>query len=139
MKLLMLSAAMVALTSQGICQQQNPQSDRPYIEHMESSRLHFMVPPRGNTGKVVLEAWNAQRVLTGPVNLSSAEIESVLKLKGAVQVEMCSPGALGCEQGSMVLHADAVDYNENTQEIEAHGDVRIVPFRSRPQSTVGRR
>jgi hypothetical protein len=46
MKLLMLSAAMVALTSQGICQQQNPQSDRPYIEHMESSRLHFMVPDR---------------------------------------------------------------------------------------------
>lgn len=135
MKLLMLSVAMVAFTSQGICQQ----SDRPYIEHAETSRLHFMIPPRGNTGEVVLEAWNAQRVLTGPVNLSSAEIESVLELKGAVRVEMCSPGALGCEPGSIVLHADAVDYNEKTQEIEAHGDARILPFRTRPQSTVARR
>jgi hypothetical protein len=30
----------------------------------------------------------------------------------------------------MVLHADAVDYNENTNVIDAHGDVRIEPFRS---------
>lgn len=132
MRLLILSVAMAALGSQGLCQQQNSQPDRPYLQHTETSRLHFMVGPRGNTGEVVLEAWNAQRVLSGPFDLSSAEIESVLKLKGAVQVEICSPGALGCEQGSMVLHADAVDYNENTQEIDAHGDVRIEPYRNRP-------
>jgi hypothetical protein len=140
MKLLMpgvaVACAAFAFASEGVCQQQQPQSDRPYLEHTETSRLHFMVPPRGNTGRVVLEAWNAQRVLSGPFDLSSAEIESVLKLKGAVQVRMCSPGALGCEQGSMVLHADAVDYNEKTQEIDAHGDVRIEPYRSRTPNTV---
>ena len=49
---------------------------------------------------------------------------------------MCSPGGHGCDQGSMVLHADAVDYNEKTQEIDAHGDVRIEPYRSRTQNTI---
>jgi hypothetical protein len=140
MKLLMPGVAVACLAfafaSHGVCQQQQPEPDRPYLEHTETSRLHFMVPPRGNTGRVVFEAWSAQRILSGPLDLSSAEIESVLKLKGAVQVRMCSPGGLGCEQGSMVLHADAVDYNEKTQEINAHGDVRIEPFRSRTPNTV---
>jgi hypothetical protein len=140
MKLQMLGVAVagiaLAFASEGLSQQQQPESDRPYLEHTETSRLHFMVPPRGNAGRVVLEAWNAQRVLSGPLDLSSAEIESVLKLKGAVQVRMCSPGGLGCEQGSMVLHADAVEYNEKTQEIDAHGDVRIEPYRGRTSSTV---
>jgi hypothetical protein len=140
MKLQMLGVAVAgiafAFASEGVSQQQQPEPDRPYLEHTETSRLHFMVPPRGNTGEVVLEAWNAQRILNGPLDLSSAEIESVLRLKGAVQVRMCSPGGLGCEQGSMVLHADAVDYNEKTQEIDAHGDVRIEPYRSRPPNTV---
>jgi lipopolysaccharide assembly outer membrane protein LptD (OstA) len=36
----------------------------------------------------------------------------------------------------MVLHADAVDYDEKTQEIDAHGDVRIEPYRNRPPNTV---
>lgn len=134
MKLLMpgvaVACAALVFASEGVCQQQNQQAERPFLEHTETSRLHFMVPPRGNTGEVVLEAWNAQRILSGPLDLSSAEIESVLKLKGAVQVRMCSPGGLGCEQGSMVLHADAVDYNEKTQEIDAQGNVRIEPYRS---------
>jgi len=30
----------------------------------------------------------------------------------------------------------AVDYNEKTQEIDAHGDVRIEPYRSRTQNTI---
>jgi hypothetical protein len=140
MKLLMLSVAMAcqafAFASQGVSQEQKPQPDRPYLEHTETSRLHFTVPPNGSTGRVVLEASSAQRVLGGPLDLSSAEIESVLKLSGSVEVRMCSPGGLGCEQGSMVLHADAVDYNEKTQEIDAHGDVRIEPYRSRPPNTV---
>jgi hypothetical protein len=140
MKLLMpgVAIACVAFTfaSQGISQQQEPKSDRPYLEHTETSRLHFTVPPTGNNGRVVLEAWSAQRILSGPLDLSSSEIDSVLRLKGAVQVRMCSPGGLGCEQGSMVVHADAVEYNEKTQEIDAHGNVRIEPYRSRTPNIV---
>jgi hypothetical protein len=140
MKLLLLGVAVPCLTlafaSQGVSQQQETQPDRPHLEHMETSRLHFTVPPNGDTGRVVFEAWSAQRILSGPMDLSSAEIPAVLKLKGAVQVRMCSPGALGCERGSMVLHADAVDYNEKTQEIDAHGDVRIEPYRSRTPNIV---
>jgi hypothetical protein len=143
MKLLMPGVAVAfvafAFASEGVCQQQKPQPDRPYLEHTETSRLHFTVPPNGNTGRVVFEAWNAQRILSGPLDLSSAEIESVLKLKGAVQVRMCAPGALGCEQGSMLLHADAVDYDEKTQEIDAHGNVRIEPFKSRTPNTAAPR
>jgi lipopolysaccharide assembly outer membrane protein LptD (OstA) len=33
----------------------------------------------------------------------------------------------GCEKGSMVLRADAVDFNKKSHEIDAHGDVRIEP------------
>jgi lipopolysaccharide assembly outer membrane protein LptD (OstA) len=136
MKLLMLSVAMVcqafAFAPQGVSQEQKPQPDRPYLEHTETSRLHFM--NFISIGRVDLAASSAERLLSAPLGLSSAETESVLLLRGNVEVSMCADR--GCEKGSMVLHADAVDYNENTHEIAAHGDVRIVPFRSRPQSTV---
>ena len=136
MKLLMLCVAMacqaVAFSLQGVSQEQTPQPDRPYIDHAETARLHFM--DFVSIGRVDLAASSAERLLSAPLNLSSAETESVLLLRGNVEVSMCADR--GCEKGSMVLHADAVDYNENTHEIEAQGDVRIEPFRSWPQSTV---
>ena|ERR1700733_11493586 len=136
MKLLMISVAMVcqafAFAPEGVSQQQNPQPDRPYLEHTETSRLHFM--NFISIGRVDFAASSAQRVLSAPLNLSSAEIESILHLRGNVEVSMCPDR--GCEKGSMVLHADAVDFNETTNEIDAHGDVRIEPFRSRPPNTV---
>jgi lipopolysaccharide assembly outer membrane protein LptD (OstA) len=136
MKLPMLSVAMAcqtfAFTPQGMSQEQKPQPDRPYIEHTETSRLHFM--NFVSLGRVDLAASSAERLLSAPLGLSSAETESVLVLRGNVEVSMCSDR--GCERGSMVLHADAVDYNENTHELDAHGDVRIEPFRTRPRSTV---
>ena len=140
MKLLMPGVAVAcvvfAFACQGVSQQQKSESDRPYLEHTETSRLHFTVPPNGDTGRVVFEAWSAQRVFSGPLDLSSAKIDSVLRLKGAVQVRMCSPGGLGCEHGSMVLHADAVEYNEKTQEMDAHGNVHIEPYRGRTPNAV---
>jgi len=133
MKLLVLSAVMVwgaiAFASQGVCQEKKPQPDRPYLEHTESPRLHFMTPFTRSTGRVELAASSAQRDLNAPLDLSSAEIESVLRLRGNVEVMMCSPGSHGCDNGSMVIQADAVDYNEKTHEIHAHGDVRIEPYR----------
>ena len=136
MKLLMLSVAMAcqafAFVTQAVSQEQKPQPDRPYIEHTETSRLHFM--NFISIGRVDLAASSAERLLSAPLGLSSAETESVLVLRGNVEVSMCADR--GCEKGSMVLHADAVDYNENTHEIDAHGDVRIEPFRSRPRNTV---
>ncbi len=136
MKLLMLSVAMAcqafALAPQGMSQEQKPEQDRPYIEHTDVSRLHFM--NFVSLGRVDLAASSAERLLSAPLGLSSAETESVLVLRGNVEVSMCADR--GCEKGSMVLHADAVDYNENTHEIDAHGDVRIEPFRSHPRSTV---
>jgi hypothetical protein len=136
MKLLMLIVAIACLAvgfhPQGVSQEQRPQPDRPYIDHTETPRLHFM--NFVSIGRVDLAASSAERLLSAQLDLSSAETESVLLLRGNVEVSMCVDR--GCEKGSMVLHADAVDYNENTHEIEAHGDVRIEPFRSRPQSTV---
>ena len=136
MKLLMLSVAMVCqaltLAPRGMSQEHRPPADRPYIEHTETSRLHFM--DFISIGRVDLAASSAERLLSAPLGLSSAETESVLLLRGNVEVSMCLDR--GCEKGSMVLHADAVDYNENIHEIDAHGDVRIDPFRSRPQRTV---
>ena len=123
----------ISAASQGSCQTNKAQPDRPYLEHLDTSRLHFSVPGTSGTGRVEMAASSAERDFSNLMNLSSAEIEAVLKLRGNVDVMMCSAGDHGCERASMVLHADSVDYNENTQEINAHGDVRIEPFRSRHQ------
>jgi hypothetical protein len=131
MKLLMLSVAMAcqafSLASQGVCQQQNPQPERPYLTYREAPRLYFSMPPTERIGRVELAASSAQLTLSPQSNLTSAEIESVLQLTGNVQVIMCAPASHGCDKWSIRLRADAVDYNEQTREIEAHGDVRIEP------------
>jgi lipopolysaccharide assembly outer membrane protein LptD (OstA) len=140
MKLLMLSAVMAcqffAFASQGVCQEAKPQPDRPYLMHTKAPRLHFLIPPTESTGRVELTASSAERDLSAQRNTSSTENEAVLQLRGNVEVMMCSPGGHGCDNGAMVLHADMVDYNEETHEIEAHGDVHIDPYRSRPQNTI---
>jgi hypothetical protein len=46
---------------------------------------------------------------------------------------MCAPSSLGSEKWSILLLAEAVDYNEQTREIDAHGDVHIEPYRSQSQ------
>ena len=128
MKLLMLSVAMAsALTYQGLCQQQNPQPDRPYLAHTETPRLYFSVPPTESVGRVELTASNAQLTLSPQPHLTSAEIESVLQLTGDVRVRMCAPSSHGCDKWSILLQADAVDYNEQTREINARGNVHIEP------------
>jgi hypothetical protein len=137
MKLLMLSLVMsqvLAFVPQGLCQEKQPAPRRPYLEHKEVPRLHFMTPSTGNTGRVELAASSAQRDIKAPRGLSSAEVQSVLQLRGNVEVMMCSPGNHGCDHGSMAIHADAVDYNEQTHEIDARGDVRIKPYRSQPRN-----
>jgi lipopolysaccharide assembly outer membrane protein LptD (OstA) len=111
----------------GLSQQQKPQPERPYLIHTESPRLHFSMPPTESTGRVELAAANAQRTFSPEPNLTIAEIDSILQLRGNVQVKICLPSRYGCEKGSLLLRANSVDYNEKTREIDAHGDVRIVP------------
>jgi lipopolysaccharide assembly outer membrane protein LptD (OstA) len=123
MKLLMLSVAMVALTSQGMCQQ----SERPYLSHTDAPRLYFSMPPTEQIGRVEFAASNAQLTLSPQTNLTSAEIQSVLQLTGNVQVQMCAPSSRGCDKWSVLVRADAVDYNEQTHEIDARGNVHIEP------------
>jgi hypothetical protein len=123
MKLLMLSIAMVALTSQGICQQ----PERPYLTYTDAPRLHFSMAPTERIGRVELSASNAQLTLSPQANITSAEIESILQLTGNVQVRMCAPSSRGCDKWSILLQADAVDYNEQTREINAQGNVHIEP------------
>jgi lipopolysaccharide assembly outer membrane protein LptD (OstA) len=110
MKLLMLSVVMgcqlFAAASQGVCQEAKPQPER----------LHFAFSfPQGHKVLFELTATSAQRVLSS----------SVLQLTGNVEVRMttCPPHGHGCVTSPMVLHADAVDYNEVTGQINAHGDV----------------
>jgi lipopolysaccharide assembly outer membrane protein LptD (OstA) len=78
-----------------------------------------------------LTASSAERDLSAQRNISSTETEAVLQIRGNVEVMMCPPGGHGCDNGSVVLHADGVDYNEKTHEIDAHGDVHIEPYRNR--------
>ena len=119
MKLLMVSVVTASLffvfASQGVCQEAKSEPGRPYLRHTESPRLHFTIPSTESTGRVEFTASSAERT----------ETESVLRLRGNVEAMMCSPGGHGCDNGSIVLHADAVDYNEKTREIDAHGNVHI--------------
>jgi hypothetical protein len=124
-------------TPTAICQQQNTQPERPFLTYVELPRLYFEMPPTEHTGRVELTASNAQLNLGAQPNLTSAEIESVLQLTGNVQVMMCSPGRQGCDHGSILLRADAVDYNEKTGAMDLHGDVHIDPYRI-PQITTPR-
>jgi lipopolysaccharide assembly outer membrane protein LptD (OstA) len=118
-----------------ICQQQNSQPERPYLAHVESPRLYFTMPPTERRGRVELAASNAQLDLGAQANLTSAEIESVLRLRGNVQVVMCSPGGHGCDNGSILVRADAVDYNEKTGAMDVHGDVHIDAYRNQSPKT----
>jgi hypothetical protein len=130
MRFAVLSVAAVCLpfifAASGACQQDNPQPERPYLAHTESPRLYFLMPPTESAGAIELAASNAEFALSPEPNLTSAEIDSILQLRGNVQVRMCSATRYGCEKGSIVLRANAVDYNAKTREIDAHGDVRII-------------
>jgi len=137
MKFLILSVVMAfqfsAFASQSVSQEPKAQLDRPYLKHTEAPRLHFTIHRADGTGWAQLVASSAQR------DLSDTQTESILQLTGNVEVRMVTCGPTGqhapvvCDAGSMVLHADAVDYNETTGEIvEAHGNVHIVPYRIPP-------
>ena len=132
MKLLIVSSLMVcqllAFASRAVCQEKQP--DRPFLVHQELPRLYFSVPSTAGRGRVELTAASAQRDFNAPLGLSGTEIDSILQLRGAVAVVLCSPGGHGCDHGALLLHADAVDYNEKTGALDAHGDVHIDPFRS---------
>src|ERR1700744_3624713 len=105
MKLLMLSAVMpcqvFTFASQGVCQEAKPQADRPYLMRTKSPRLHFSIPPTESTGRVELTASSAERDLSAQRNISSTETETVLQLRGNVEVMMCPPGGHGCDNGSI--------------------------------------
>jgi lipopolysaccharide assembly outer membrane protein LptD (OstA) len=123
MKLLMLGVAvacqMSVFSALAMCQEKEAQPER----------LHLTRPfPETSPGRIELIASSIER------DLSSKESESIFKLKGDVEVRMitCGRGSHGnsmvCDQGSMILHADAVDYNEKTGEISAHGNVHLAPY-----------
>jgi hypothetical protein len=133
MKLLILSVAIAcqifAFASQAICQENKTQPER----------LHLTRPfPESGAGHVELTASRAER------DLSSMESSSMLQLRGNVEVRMITCGPTGhddavvCDKGSMVLHADAVDYNEKTGEINARGDVHLAPYRAISKTVVSK-
>lgn len=132
MRLFTLSVVIVcqifAFASLAICQEKEAQPER----------LHLTRPfPETSPGRVELIASSIER------DLSSKESESVFQLRGNVEVRMvtCGRGSHGnsmvCDQGSMMLHADAVDYNEKTGEISARGNVRLTPYQV-PQRPVSK-
>jgi hypothetical protein len=79
---------------------------------------------------VVEAASSAQR------DLSSKESGSILQRRGNVEARTitCIPTSrdkVVCE-GSMVVHADWINFKETTGEIDARGNVRLIPYRPAP-------
>jgi len=77
-----------------------------------------------------------------PVSLIALSIEHsldyprVISMKGRVEIKapVCLPvgkkGASVCD-GEMIVHADEAEFHEDTGEIQARGNVRIIPLRHR--------
>jgi lipopolysaccharide assembly outer membrane protein LptD (OstA) len=91
-----------------VCQETKPQPER----------LHFLYPypDRNFKGRFEFASSSAQRV-----HLQSTE-GTILQLRGNVEVVTVVCGD-PCVKSPLVLHADAVDYNEKTGEINATGNV----------------
>ena len=93
-------------------------------ENRTSQQKHLIVAPLNGSRSVSLEAVNIER---------GVEYPSVVKLKGSVQIKtpVCLPvgqqGSLVCD-GQMVVRAEEAEFDENTGEIQAHGDVRVTPL-----------
>jgi hypothetical protein len=93
----------------------------------QETRLHLTrFFPDSSPGRVVLTASSAQRDV-------SASGATILHLTGNVEVRVitCGPGqdrSDACSVGSVVMHADAVDYNEKTGEIQPSGNVQVIPY-----------
>jgi lipopolysaccharide assembly outer membrane protein LptD (OstA) len=86
--------------------------------------------PETNPGRLVVTASNAYRDVSG-------NGERILHLRGDVEVRMitCAPNSKGvsvCDRGSMVMHADSVDFNEKTGELQATGNVHVAPYPNHP-------
>jgi lipopolysaccharide assembly outer membrane protein LptD (OstA) len=99
------------------------------ISHETRLHLTEFLPPT-NPGRLEVTASSAER----DVSDSGAKI---LHLRGDVEVRMitCGPdnkGVVLCDRGSMVMHADSVDYNEKTGEIQASGNVHVAPYPNHP-------
>ena len=124
MKLLTL---FVAIACQGFnfvprasCQESKAQLERLYLTRP--------IPESGG-GRVELAASEVQR------DLSSKASESIMQLKGNVEVKMITCTPTGRREGvvcesAMVLRADAVEFNEKTGEIAASGHVHITPHKA---------
>jgi hypothetical protein len=97
----------------------------------QETRLHLTrFFPDSSPGRVVLSASSAQRDV-------SASGATILHLSGNVEVRVitCGPGqdrSDACSVGSVVMHADAVDYNEKTGEIQPSGNVHVEPYPNHP-------
>lgn len=124
MKLLTLFVAIVCpcfnFVPRAACQDNKAQLDRLYLTRF--------IPDSGG-GRVELAASEVQR------DLSNKASESIIQLKGNVEIKMITCTSTGrregkvCE-GAMVLRADAVEFSEKTGEIAASGHVHITPHRA---------
>ena len=98
------------------------------------NRLHLTeFLPESNPGRLEVTASSANR----DVSDSGAKM---LHLRGDVEVRMitCGPdrkGVVVCDRGSMVMHADSVDFNEKTGEIQASGNVHVAPYPNHPSKS----
>jgi lipopolysaccharide assembly outer membrane protein LptD (OstA) len=98
------------------------------------SKLHLTeFLPETNPGRLEVTVSSAER----DVSDSGAKI---LHLRGDVEVRMITCGAddkgvVVCDKGAMVLHADSVDFNEKTGEIQASGNVHVAPYPNRPSKS----
>ena len=98
-------------------------------QDMAPESKHLTVVPLTAHRPVVLTARSIERGISYP---------SVVILKGDVEIKtpVCLPigkkGKMTCD-GEMIVRADEAEFHEDTGEVEAHGNVAVMPLRHEPQ------
>jgi hypothetical protein len=88
----------------------------------------LIAPPLNGSRSVSLTALSIEHGLEYP---------TVISMKGKVEIQtpVCLPvgkkGASVCD-GEMIVHADEAEFHEDTGEIQARGNVQIIPLRHKP-------
>ncbi len=102
----MFAAAMLVASGALLLPQTTSQVSPDPIKHLTTA------PADGAPGGARLSAVNIERDIP---------YASTVHMKGSVEIKTAG----------FTLHADEADYNEKTGEIDAHGDVKVMPT-SRP-------
>ncbi len=91
----------------------------------QPDQLHTQIStPQGN--RISMTALSMQRDVSRTADNAVIHLKGHVEIKTVVCIPVAGADAKVCEE-AMVLRADEAEYHQDTGEIEARGNVRIIP------------